>query len=279
MKHIMRGVGVDPLVIPNGIPSSLLRRVDDKACVALKRSIDAPLLLAKVARWDPDKRWNTAVEAVARLKARGIRTVFLARGGIERHGEEVMANARSLGLKVKDVNTSRASLEGYFQVIGDANGADILNLRFYCPQEFLRIVYRASDAVLANSGHEPFGLVGLETMAARGVAFTGGTSEDYAIPFHNCIVLETSDPKEIEEYVMYLKERPREEERIRKAARHTARQFTWEEVTKNLIRKLEHQARIQGILAVSRAIPELEPELSRYPETVPQREPVLATSV
>jgi glycosyltransferase involved in cell wall biosynthesis len=278
MKHIMREMVLDPLVIPNGIPSSLLKRVDDEACAALKRSVGTPLLLAKVARWDPDKRWNTAVEATARLKDNGIRTLLLARGGIEPHGEEVMGNARSLGLKVKDVNSSRASLEGYFQAIGDANGADILNLRFYCPQDFLRIVYRASDAVLANSGHEPFGLVGLETMAARGVAFTGGTGEDYAIPFHNSIVLETSDPKEIEEYAMYLKERPGEEESIRQAAGYTARQFTWEEVTKNLIRNLEHQARIQGFLA-QRMIPEPEPELSEYYGTMSPREPMLAASV
>ena len=74
----------------------------------------------------------------------------------------------------------------------------------------MRLVYQASDAVLANSGREPFGLVGLETMAAGGMAFTGSTGEDYAIPFHNSIVLETSDPKEIETYVMYLAEHPQE---------------------------------------------------------------------
>jgi hypothetical protein len=40
----------------------------------------------------------------------------------------------------------------------------------------------SADAVFANSGHEPFGLVGLETMAAGGVACTGCSGEDYAIP-------------------------------------------------------------------------------------------------
>jgi hypothetical protein len=35
--------------------------------------------------------------------------------------------------------------------------------------------------------------------------------------------------------MMYLEEQPEEKERIRKAARHTAGQFTWEEVIGNLI--------------------------------------------
>ena len=50
--------------------------------------------------------------------------------------------------------------------------------------------------------------VGLEAMAAGGIVFTGGTGEDYAIPLHNAIVLETSDPKEIEACIMYLEEHP-----------------------------------------------------------------------
>jgi glycosyltransferase involved in cell wall biosynthesis len=197
---------------------------------------------------------------------------------MEHHGEEVMDNARSLGLRVKEVGTNRDTLEGYLQAIGNAGEADVLNLRFHCPQEFLRIVYHASDAVLANSGHEPFGLVGLEAMAAGGVAFTGGTGEDYAVPFHNCIVLETADSREIEENVIYLDEYPREEQRIRKAARGTAKRFTWEEVSKNLIRKLEHQARVQGVLAAPERIPQPEPMSSEYHETIASLEPALVGS-
>jgi len=278
MKHIMWGIGVNPLVIPNGIPKSFLSPVDANAAAKLKRSLDANLILAKVARWDPDKRWNTAVEAIARLKARGIKAVFLARGGIEPHGEEVMYNARSLGLTVKEVRTKGNTLEDYFQAIEDASRADVLNIRFPCPREFLRIIYHASDAVLANSGHEPFGLVGLETMAAEGIAFIGGTGEDYAIHLHNSIVLETSDPKEIEAYVMYLEEYPEEKKRIRKAARHTAKQFTWEEVIKNLIRKLEYQARIQGLLTTPPRIPAPDQKPSEYPEIVPSHEAMLIGS-
>jgi len=261
MKHIMWGMGLNPLVIPNGIPSFLLNKVNEKATARLRKSVDADLLLSKVARWDPDKRWNMAIEAIARLKAGGRKAVLLARGGIEPHGEEVMHNARSLGLVVKEARAMGHNFEDYFEAIARAGTADIVNLKFHLPLEFLRIIYHASDAVLANSGHEPFGLVGLEAMAAGGIAFIGGTGEDYAMPFHNCVVLETSDPKEIEDYIIYLEEFPEEKERIRRAARKTARQFTWEAVIGNLIQKLEYQARIQGLLSPPKKFmaPELKP--------------------
>lgn len=250
MKQLMWGMGLNPLVIPNGIPAALLDEVDQKAVSRLIKSLGADLILSKVARWDPDKRWNMAVEAVARMKAKGLRTVLLARGGIEPHGEEVMHNARSLGLTVEHATTDGNRLEDYLQAIAEHRGADLLNIAFYCPQEFLRIIYNASDLVLANSGHEPFGLVGLEAMAAGGIPVTGCTGEDYAVPFFNAIVLETSDPAEIEGYVAYLEEHPQEKERIRAAAKRTAALFTWEEVIRNLTRKIEYQARIQGLLSI-----------------------------
>jgi glycosyltransferase involved in cell wall biosynthesis len=256
MKHIMWRMGIDPLVIPNGIPNSLLGRVSSGAAALLRKSLDADLVLAKVARWDPDKRWNMAIEAVANLKARGKKTVLLARGGIEPHGEEVMYNARSLGLKVREVRTQGNSFRDHLQAIREGDGADVINLRFHCPQSLLKFVYHTSDAVLANSGHEPFGLVGLETMAAGGIAFTGSTGEDYAIPYRNAIVMETADPKEIETYITYLDKHPEEKHKIRQAGRGTARQYVWEKVIKNLTKKLEYQARLQGLLALTRMIPD-----------------------
>ncbi len=124
----------------------------------------------------------------------------------------------------------------------------MLVVRSHIPPEFARILYRAADAVLANSRHEPFGLVGLEAMAAGGVALTGSTGEDYTISLVNAIVLETADPGEIEDYVLYLRDHPNESDRIGRAARRTARFYTWEAAVRNLLRKLEHQAHLQGIL-------------------------------
>jgi hypothetical protein len=97
-------------------------------------------------------------------------------------------------------------------------------------------------------------------MAAGGIAFTGSTGEDYAIPYHNAFVLETSDPREIEGYLMYLRECPDEDARIRSEARRTAAYFTWEAAAENLISKLENQARLQRALAWRRPFPRTESE-------------------
>ena len=236
MKHIMWQMGLNPIVIPNGIPKNLLNRIDLSLSAKLREGLESELVLAKIARWNPDKRWNMAIEATARLKARGLKTILIARGGMEGYGDEVLYNARSLGLRVKDVTAKGEGLGDYLEAIsGNRQGAEFLNLKFYCPQDFLRLIYYVSDAVLANSGREPFGLVGLETMAAGGIAFTGSTGEDYAISFHNSIVLETSDPREIEACLLYLQEHEEEKDRIRKNARNTAMRFTWEGILENLI--------------------------------------------
>jgi len=262
MKHIMWGMGLNPLVIPNGIPRRLLEPVEGDKVQHLRQclSIDGGTVLAKVARWDPDKRWHMAVESVARLKQRGLRAVLLARGGLEPHGLEVLGRARALGLTVCEARTSDNSQDSYFYALQNSCQADVIDIKFHLPQDFLRIIYRASDAVLANSGHEPFGIVGLETMAAGGIAFTGSTGEDYAIPYHNAFVLETSDPREIEGYLMYLRECPDEGIRIRSEARRTAAYFTWEAAAENLISKLENQARLQRALVERRQSPHPEPK-------------------
>jgi glycosyltransferase involved in cell wall biosynthesis len=248
MKQIMRQKGVNPLVIPNGIPKVLIGEVDGRVSHRLRERLKSDLLFTKVARYDTTKGWEQAVEATARVKRSGKKTVLLARGGIESYGEEVMYIAKHLGLKVRDAVTTGDKIDDCLEAISGNDGADVVNIKFHCLPELLRILYHASDAVLANSNHEPFGLVGLETMAAGGVAFTGGTGEDYAIHLHNSIVLETSDPREIETYVTYLDNHAGQEESIRKSGKQTAIRFTWEEVIKNLIEKTETQASIQGIL-------------------------------
>ncbi|HEX9016933.1 MAG TPA: glycosyltransferase [Chloroflexota bacterium] len=250
MKHRMWEVGTDPLVIPNGIPRRALEPVDESAVERVRKALGADPLLFKIGRFDPDKRWNMAVEAVARLKGLGMHPVMPIRGGIEPHGAEVLANARRLGLTVKEVRASGRAVEDCVRAIESAaDSAEILDLRFFLPDEFVRVMYRAADAVLANSGHEPFGLVGLEVMGAGGVAFTGSTGEDYAIPFDNAVVLDTSDPGEIVGYVAHLRFHTHEADLIRERARHTAETFLWDRVIENLTAKLEYVARNQGVLA------------------------------
>jgi glycosyltransferase involved in cell wall biosynthesis len=84
--------------------------------------------------------------------------------------------------------------------------------------------------VLANSGIEPFGLVGLEAMACGGISFLGATGEDYATPGHDAISLQTSRPGELVGHLLYLREHPELARRLRQEARRTAALFTWDKV-------------------------------------------------
>ncbi len=251
MKHKMWNLGVNPLVIPNGIPTRHLTPVDQEVVKRLREigHQDNPrsLFLFKIGRFDPDKRWIMAIEAVARLKHSGHPVTLFVRGGIEPHGAEVLHHAYNIGLNTRDVVAQRPNLEQCLQAVAQAGPADIYNLRFFLPEEFVRSTYAAADATLANSGHEPFGLVALEVMAAQGIAVTGSTGEDYAISFENAIVTETDDPDEIVGYLLHLRRHPEEQERIRCAGRTTAEQFLWDQVIENLSGKLEFLARKQGI--------------------------------
>jgi glycosyltransferase involved in cell wall biosynthesis len=252
MKHRLWAYGVNPLVIPNGIPSRYLEPVDRDQVEALRtimqRNNPDRLFLFKIGRFDPDKRWLMAVEAVARLKYSGQPVALVIRGGLEPHGGEVLSRARHLGLQVRDVDAHRPSPADCLNLLRDAGNADIYNLRFFVPGEFVRVCNAAADAVLANSGHEPFGLVGLEVMAAGGVAFTGSTGEEYSISFENAVALETDDPDEIVGYLLHMMRHPDEQDKIRTAGKRTAAEFTWEEVIDNLEGKLGYLARKQSIV-------------------------------
>src|SRR5579884_2505562 len=174
MKHRMWAYGVNPLVIPNGIPARHLNPVDSGVVERLReiarQGDPRRMFLFKIGRFDPDKRWIMAIEAAARLKHSGHPVTLFVRGGIEPHGAEVLRHAYNIGLQIRDVVAQRPNLEQCLTAVANAGPADIYNLRFFLPEEFVRTTYNAADAVLANSGHEPFGLVALEVMAAEGVA-------------------------------------------------------------------------------------------------------------
>jgi glycosyltransferase involved in cell wall biosynthesis len=252
MKHRLWQYGVNPLAIPNGIPSRYLEPVDqrqaDELRQVMQRGNPDRLFLFKIGRFDPDKRWLMAVEALARLKYSGHPAAMVIRGGIEPHGAEVLGRAHYLGLNIRDVEARRPSPEECMRLLRDAGEADIYNLKFFVPADFVRTCYAAADATLANSGHEPFGLVGLEVMAAEGIAFTGSTGEDYAVSFENAVALETDDPEEIVGYLLHMVQHPEERDKVRAAGKRTAGEFTWEEVIDNLVGKLGYLARRQNIV-------------------------------
>lgn len=262
MKHLMWKLGVDPLVIPNGIPSKLLDRVDDGQVAALRQVLaadDRTVMLFKVGRFDPAKRWLIAVEAAAQLKGEGYRVVFPLRGGIESHGLEVLARARALGLQVANVDGSPGTWDEVLSLLQAIPSSEIYNLRFFLPQDLLRPFYAAADVVLAGSGHEPFGLVGLEAMAAGGLVFTGATGEEYTLGGRGAVVLDTHRPEEIVIRLLDLRAQSDRAEAIRRAGREHAVNFTWERVSDLLLDKVNFVAQ------ATRALPSRTPALRLQP--------------
>ncbi|TAM57842.1 glycosyltransferase family 1 protein, partial [bacterium] len=145
-------------------------------------------------------------------------------------GRDVFARALELGLQVEDVTVERSEeIEPLLAALACARG-ELINLVSFLSTRALYTLYAAVDAVLANSGREPFGLVGLEVMAARGVAVTGATGEEYAEPFGNAIVVDTEDGRELATYVGALAQDPHLGKALRKAGRRTARRYTWPRV-------------------------------------------------
>jgi glycosyltransferase involved in cell wall biosynthesis len=240
MKHVMWGKGVNPLVIPNGIPSDRIKQAPAAAVARLRAAFPGREVIFKIGRFSPDKRWNMAVAAVAEEKRRGHDPAMVIRGGVEPHGMEVLDNARRQGLHVVDVSLARDPDEA-LATLGRTPRADVYNITSFMSDELIAILYSGAHAVLANSGHEPFGLVGLEVMGAGGVAFVGSTGEDYAVPFLNSVVLDTDDPTEINVALDFLRHHPEVADRIRADGQETARSYSWENViVDNLLGKLEY---------------------------------------
>ncbi len=106
-----------------------------------------------------------AIEAFAMLAAEHSTATFVVRGGRETHGNAVFARARELGLDVRDIALVSREPKDVIAAIASAPGA-VLNVQSFVPEDALLALYRIADGVLANSGREPFGLVGLEVMAA-----------------------------------------------------------------------------------------------------------------
>ncbi len=229
MHGRLREVGIDATVIPNGIPASMLMPAPQQQVEALGELLRDRISLVKVGRWDPDKAWLQAVEAVALLKEAGAPVRLLMRGGLEPHGAEVLQRCRDLGLSVRDVTLSGEGVNALLGGIAAGREADVLNLRFPLTEDFKRLVFRAGDAVLANSPMEPFGLVGLEAMAAGGVAVVGSTGEDYA-NHENVLRVAHGTSAELTGVIATLAGDSDLERRLRTAGPAAACRYTWERV-------------------------------------------------
>jgi glycosyltransferase involved in cell wall biosynthesis len=235
MKHLMRPNGVDPLVIPNGLPSDAFEPPDRSACAAFRRRFRDRTVVAKMARWDPGKRWLASVEIAAAMKRAGWRPLLIARGGSESHGAEVLAAMEAHGLQRIDREWRAPGARGLLEALREVDGADVVNLRSHVDPQSRRLLFRSAATVLANSDHEPFGLVGLEAMAAGGIACTGCSGEDYAVPGQNALVLQTQDPSEFLGLFYRLCSEPGEASAIRRAGQWTARHYGWAEIVQRVL--------------------------------------------
>lgn len=230
MRERMRPLGVNALVLPNGIEAGAFVPAETSAVNDFARITAGRTTLAKMARWDPDKRWLGAVESTAALRRAGEKPLLIARGGAEAYGADILSHAHRLGLQVSRQRLEQSGAAGLLKAVQRANGSDILVIDSHVDEDARRVLFQGSNAVLANSEHEPFGLVGLEAMAAGGLACTGCTGEDYAIPGENAIVLQTDDPREISAALAQMKGNPAREQALRRAGQRTARGFYWPRV-------------------------------------------------
>ena len=236
MKHLMGRVGIEAVVVPNGLPPDAFASPDREAVRELRSLAKQRPVLTKVARWDPDKRWLLTVDIIGELKRAGARPLLVARGGAESHGGEVMARATSAGLRVVRRAIREPGARGLLGALRAVDGADVVDLETPLDARARRLLFRGASAVLANSGHEPFGLVGLEAMAVGGLVCTGCSGEDYAVAGRNALVMQTSTPAEFVRLFARVRKDPAEEGALRRAGRQTASQFAWRKVVKHDLR-------------------------------------------
>src|SRR5437867_3827868 len=227
MRAEMSAAGVDAAVLPNGIAERWLKPLPPTEARPLREAFGDRPTFVKVARFDPDKRWLWAIDAIAVLRDAGARPRLLMRGSRNEYGDAVAGRMRARGLVVERVRLDGdAGTRDLARVIGTST-ADVFFLDFFIPERTLRAMYQTADGVLANSEKEPFGLVGLEVMASSGVAYVGRTGEDYAVPFGNAVVMQSDDPRELLATHQSLRSRPEVVAAIRAEGRATAKRFVW----------------------------------------------------
>lgn len=237
MKFELQQRGIQSLVIPNGIPERIVGGPPDDLVRDVNNALPARPLFVKVGRYDEDKRWMQAIEAFALVRERHPEAMLVVRGGREPYGEAIFGRARDLGLSIEDVAVGSRDTDALVAALTTVR-APIVNLRTFVPEELLFALYAVADATLANSGKEPFGLVGLEVMAASGIAVTGSTGEDYAQPFENAIVCDTGDGRELAGYLNALLDDPALARAIRVAGEATAERYTWPIILNVLANKI-----------------------------------------
>ncbi|GAC1402346.1 MAG: glycosyltransferase family 1 protein [Candidatus Velthaea sp.] len=239
MKFELGVWNVPSLVIPNGIDEALLDGADPALTAEFTAAFNGHPTLFKIGRFDPDKNWLQAIDALVELRRAGMLARLVVRGGKEPYGEVVFNHARGRGLTVERMayeGTDGHKLAAALQVCDAA----VTHVRAFIDEATLGALYAACDATLANSGKEPFGLVGLEVMAAGGIVVTGSTGEEYADPFVNAVVCDTSDGRELATYLHALLADEDMKADLRREGAATAARYTWKRVLETMERKVAY---------------------------------------
>jgi glycosyltransferase involved in cell wall biosynthesis len=239
MKFELAARRVESLVVPNGIPDRLLEGPKKKLVrAALKMFAKRRPLFVKVARFEADKRWMQAIDALAALVKIYPEATLVMRGGREEYGAAVLERAAEHDLYVENLAVASKEPEDVLDAIASAPGS-IVNVRSFLPEAALHVLYHVAEAALANSGREPFGLVGLEVMACGGVAVTGSTGEDYAQPYVNAVVCDTGNARELAANLELLVKDHDLALEITAAGEETAKRYAWPHILEVLGHKLE----------------------------------------
>lgn len=227
MRMELLKIDVEAAILPNGIADRWLKPLPPSDTSVLKKAFGERPTFVKVARFDRDKRWLWAIDAIAAMRDAGMRPRFVMRGSRSDYADIVGARIRARGLNIDRLALPpTATPRDLASAIATTTG-DVVFLDFFVAERTLRALYGAADGVLANSEKEPFGLVGLEVMSCGGIAYVGRTGEDYAVPFGNSIVIQSDDPRELIAAHATLREKPELAAQLRVEGRATAKRFAW----------------------------------------------------
>ena len=227
MRMELLKVDVEAAILPNGIADRWLKPLPPSDGSVLRKAFGERPTFVKVARFDRDKRWLWAIDAIAAMRDAGMRPRFIMRGSRSDYADVVGTRIRARGLNIDRLELPRtATPRDLASAIATTTG-DVVFLDFFIAERTLRALYGAADGVLANSEKEPFGLVGLEVMSCGGIAYVGRTGEDYAVPFGNAVVIQSDDPRELMTAYASLREKPELTALMRADGRATAKRFAW----------------------------------------------------
>lgn len=230
--------GIPAIAIPNGIPKRIINPEPQSKIELLRNCFDG-IILEKTARYDRDKAWISAIETVDLLKKRGLKPHLLMRGGAQSHRTDVICSIIEHDLKFVSIKLNNPTFDSILESFCHHSNFDIIEMDFFIPEDFLMYLYSASDAVLANSIYEPFGIVGLEVMAKAGVSILGNTGEDYALNGKNCIRVVSNLPEEVADSVYKVTFDHELRENIKRYGLRTAAAFTWDRALSLVIYRAE----------------------------------------